>query len=80
VSERTLRRRLHEEGIHYRDLLKSVRHEMAQYYLAKTDIRIEKIALQLGYQDTACFRHAFKAQTGKSPREWRDQERAQTLH
>lgn len=80
ISERTLRRRLKDEGVNFRELLKSIRHEMALYYLAQTEVRIEKIASQLGYGETACFRHAFKAQTGQSPREWREAARKQRLH
>lgn len=75
VSERTLRRRLNEEGINFRDLLKEIRHETALYYLGKTDLRIDNIARQLGYSETANFRKAFKEQCGKSPRQWRDEAR-----
>lgn len=71
MSERTLRRRLREEGVGFRDLLKEVRQEMALYFLRETNIRIEQIAIQLGYRDTACFRQAFREATGLSPREWR---------
>lgn len=71
LSERTLRRRLNEEGVNYRDLLKQIRHSMALHYLEKTDLRIEHIAWQLGYRETANFRKAFKLQEGVSPREWR---------
>lgn len=76
VSERTLRRRLNEEGINFRDLLKEIRHETALYYLGKTDLRIDSIARQLGYAETANFRKAFREQSGKSPRQWRDEVRA----
>lgn len=72
LSERTLRRRLAEEGISFRDLLNGVRHDMAIHYLRDTDARIEQIAMQLGYRDTACFRSAFKSLTGLSPRAWRN--------
>lgn len=72
VSERTLRRRLNEEGLNFRDLLKEIRLQTAKYYLEKTDIRIEKIAWQLGYKETSNFRKAFKDLTGLSPREWRN--------
>ncbi|HET8704873.1 MAG TPA: AraC family transcriptional regulator ligand-binding domain-containing protein [Pseudomonadales bacterium] len=72
ISERTLRRRLNEEGINFRDLLKDIRHESAEYYLSKTDMRIENIAFRLGYKETANFRKAFKEKTGQSPRQWRD--------
>lgn len=73
ISERTLRRRLNDEGINFRDLLKSIRHDTALYYLSKTDMRIENIAFRLGYRETANFRKAFKELAGKSPRQWRDE-------
>ena len=72
VSERTLRRRLNEAGINFRDLLKEIRHETALYYLSKTDMRIESIAFRLGYKETANFRKAFRELAGKSPRQWRE--------
>ena len=73
LSERTLRRRLQEEGVNFRDLLKDVRHDLAVHYLRDTDARIEQIAHRLGYRDTACFRQAFKAVEQVSPRQWRQQ-------
>ena len=71
MSERTLRRRLQEEGVNFRDLLKDVRHDLAVHYLRDTDARIEQIAERLGYRDTACFRQAFKQVEQLSPRQWR---------
>lgn len=71
VSERTLRRRLREESICFRDLLKSVRHDMAIYYLRNRNYRIEQIAIKTGYCDATSFRNAFKKQTGLSPLNWR---------
>ncbi len=74
MSERTLRRRLTEENINYRDLIKNIRHKKAVDLLQNTQLRIEKIAFELGYKETANFRRAFKDETGKSPREWRKQD------
>lgn len=74
ISERTLRRRLAEENINYRNLIKDVRHKKALYFLRHTQLRIDKIALELGYKEPANFRRAFKDVTGKSPREWRKQD------
>lgn len=73
LSERSLRRRLAEENISFRQLIKTIRHDRALYLLEKTDVRIEKIANELGYKETASFRRAFKAQLGQSPRAWRNQ-------
>lgn len=75
VSERTLRRRLDEEGVNFRDLLKQIRHETAMYYLDQTDLHIQSIAFRLGYRETANFRKAFRQQSGLSPRQWRDRAR-----
>lgn len=71
MSERSLRRRLAEENVSFRDLVKKIRHEKAVYLLEKTDTRIDKIAQELGYKETASFRRAFKEQVGLSPRAWR---------
>jgi AraC-like DNA-binding protein len=71
VSERTLRRRLSKEAVCFRDLIKSVRHDMAIHYLRDRHYRIEEIATKTGYQDSASFRNAFKKQTGLSPQNWR---------
>lgn len=71
-SERTLRRRLREEGLSFRELLNQVRRDKALYYLEHTSARIGEIASELGYRDIACFRHAFKDLMGSSPRAWRE--------
>ena len=75
ISERSLRRRLADENSNFRDLVKKVRHDKALYFLARTDIRIEKIAEALGYKETASFRRAFKEQADISPRQWRTVQR-----
>lgn len=72
LSERSLRRRLAEDNTNYRELVKKIRHEKAIYFLDKTDARIERIACDLGYKESANFRRAFKEQTGFSPRAWRN--------
>ena len=71
ISERTFRRRLAEENINFRDLMKNIRHEKAVYFLQNTQLRIENIASELGYRETSNFRRAFKNVTGVTPRDWR---------
>jgi len=73
LPERSLRRRLAEENINFRGLLKDIRQDRALYFLEKTDVRIDKISSELGYKETASFRRAFKVQVGVSPRAWRNQ-------
>jgi AraC-like DNA-binding protein len=71
LSARSLRRKLALDETHYRGLLKSVREDMAFYYLRQTELQVAQIAQKLGYQETSNFRAAFKKWTGKSPRQWR---------
>lgn len=71
LSERTLRRRLADEQLNFRGLIKGIRHQRACYLLRETDYRIEKITQELGYKETANFRRAFKEHEGVSPRTWR---------
>ena len=73
LSTRSLRRKLALDGTHYRGLVKSVREEMAVYYLQQTELQVAQIAQKLGYQETSNFRAAFKKWTGNSPRQWRQE-------
>ncbi len=67
LSERSLRRRLAEEGTSFRDLLQQARQARAQTMLGKSGISLTVAAEQLGYADTAAFSRAFKEWTGVSP-------------
>jgi AraC-like DNA-binding protein len=71
MSERTLNRRLLEEGVNYRQLKSEALISRAKQYLAHTDKSVEAIAADLGYQDAANFRRAFRKVTRHSPREYR---------
>lgn len=75
LSERSLRRRLADESISFRELVKKIRHEKAVYLLEKSEARIDKIAQELGYKETASFRRGFKKETGVSPKTWRIEKR-----
>lgn len=67
LSERSLRRRLTDEGTSFRELLQSVRKERAQTILVKPGISMAVAAEQLGYSDTAAFSRAFKEWEGVAP-------------
>lgn len=71
LSTRTLMRRLGEEGHTYRHLQNTVLAEWAHHYLTETALSVDAIALQLGYQDSANFRRAFKRWKGCSPSDYR---------
>lgn len=55
VSERSLRRRLSEEGLSYRQLQESVRRELAEQCLADPDLNLEDIAERLAYSVLPCL-------------------------
>ena len=67
LSERSLRRRLTEEGTSFRELLQDARKERAQTILSKPGVSLAIAAEQLGYSDAAAFSRAFKEWTGFSP-------------
>ena len=72
VSERTLHRRLSEEGQNYRTLYNQAMTEWAKIYLLESCMSIETVAGELGYQDAASFRRSFKRLMGISPQQYRD--------
>ncbi len=71
VSERTLNRRLQDEGTSYRELRGEVIDRWARQYLDQTDLSVEAIAGALGYQDAANFRRAFRKRQGMAPGQYR---------
>ncbi|MDX1799642.1 MAG: AraC family transcriptional regulator [Marinobacter sp.] len=71
VSERTLKRRLHEENCRYQALVDEVRLERARALLTRTSMNLGQIADALGYADAANFTRAFKRWTGVSPSHYR---------
>ena len=71
VSPRSLRRRLAEEGSSFRDIVDAERKQLAIQLLQGTDMKIDELALQVGYADTASFTRAFRRWVGASPGEYR---------
>lgn len=75
VSERSLQRRLSEEGHSFQSLLADTRHELAREYLAEGTLDIAEIAYMLGYDDQGSFYRAFQRWENATPSEWRERER-----
>ena len=75
ISERTLRRRLHEEGTTFKALLDDIRRQLAIQYLEQPELGIAEIAFMLGFSQTPAFSRAFKRWTGVAPIEQRKQSR-----
>lgn len=72
ISERTLNRRLQNEGVCFRDLRAEVLASWARRYLNETSDSVESIAASLGFVEASNFRRAFKAWEGCSPNQFRD--------
>ncbi|MCW8889817.1 MAG: AraC family transcriptional regulator [Sedimenticola sp.] len=70
VTSRTLRRKLKEEGYTFRDLLDSVRKELAKSMLNDRQLRIEEIAYFLGYDEYTSFSRAFRKWFGIPPSQY----------
>ena len=71
MSERTLQRRVTEQGSSYRALLDDARQELGRQLLADDQNGIDDIAFLLGFQDTSSFYRAFRSWEGVTPAQWR---------
>jgi AraC-like DNA-binding protein len=71
MTTRTLRRKLKAEGTSFRALVDEVREVLANEFLSRNELRIDDIALRLGYADTPSFIHAFKRWKGRTPNAYR---------
>jgi AraC-like DNA-binding protein len=67
VSERTLQRRLHEEGTSLQELMEGVRSELSLSLLRDSDLSVAEVAQRLGYASLAAFSRAFRRWKGVSP-------------
>ena len=73
MSERSLRRRLLEEGTNFGEILDRLRNRLALRYLDDEHVSLKQIAWLLGYSELGAFNHAFKRWTGTSPGQMRKQ-------
>ena len=75
MSERTLARKLADEGLNFTEILQQLRRDLAVRYLDDRKLHISKIAWLLGFHEVSAFTHAFKRWTGKTPKQMRTAER-----
>jgi AraC-like DNA-binding protein len=68
MTERTLRRRLCDEGTSYQDVLDGVRTVLARAYLADPALSVDEVAARMGFENALAFRRAFRRWTGESLR------------
>jgi AraC-like DNA-binding protein len=74
LKERTLQRKLKDEGTSFRDLQEQVRSSLAVNYMREPQFRLTDIAEMLGYADLSVFSRSFKRWFGISPQKWRARE------
>lgn len=71
LHTRTLRRRLKEYRLSFRELVDECRFEIARQWLETSDKDVSKIAASLNYADASAFTRAFRRWSGTTPTEWR---------
>ena len=71
LSERTLRRKLSDEGTSIRALVAEARQRRASELLGSTSASLDAIAYELGFSSVGAFCRAFKRWTGSSPTRYR---------
>jgi len=71
LGDRTLRRRLAEEGTTFSAIAGEVQRRIATRQLDCAQVRIEDVAANSGYSDAANFRRAFIRWTNMSPAQYR---------
>lgn len=71
LSERSLQRRLADEGTTFEALLDELRRELARRYLGDRALALGEVAYLLGYSEPSAFHRAFKRWTGTTPAEAR---------
>ncbi|PSW18199.1 AraC family transcriptional regulator [Photobacterium sanctipauli] len=67
VTERTLRRRLSEEGTTYRELYADIRLTIAKQLLEASCLNVDTVSWRVGYAEPASFVRAFSKKFGCSP-------------
>lgn len=66
MSERTLRRKLADEGTSYRELAAETGGMLAEEFL-RSGLTVDQVAGRLGYADASSFTHAFTSWRGVTP-------------
>jgi AraC-like DNA-binding protein len=72
LSERSLRRRLADEGTSYTQVAEAVRLNVARELLGSRERPLKQIASELGFSELSAFHRAFKRWTGDTPVAFRE--------
>lgn len=73
MGERTLQRRIAEEGRTLRQLLSEARVELGRQLLLEPNVDLVEVAYLLGFEDSNSFYRAFRSWEGTTPARWRQQ-------
>jgi AraC-like DNA-binding protein len=76
ISERTLQRRLADEGTDFSTLVDEVRRTIAQQYLGSDRISVKNLSYKLGFSDPSAFHRACLRWFGKAPGEFQQRANA----
>jgi AraC-like DNA-binding protein len=71
MSSKTLRRRLDDEGISFRQIKDEIRREVVLKWLSEPDIPIGEVSLRAGFAERNGLVRAVRSWTGISPKEYR---------
>jgi AraC-like DNA-binding protein len=71
IGNRTLQRRLKEEGHSFSELLNDARLRLAKRYLRVKNLSIGETAYLLGFSDPSAFSRAFKKLSGQTATEYK---------
>jgi AraC-like DNA-binding protein len=74
VGPRTLQRQLVDRGTSFRDVLESVRRELALSYVREGRLHAAEVGFLLGFARPSAFYRAFKRWTGGTPGEYRSRQ------
>jgi AraC-like DNA-binding protein len=72
MSERTLHRRLAEQGQTFQSIANHAQREAAESLLANGDSSLAEVAFLTGFSDQSAFTRAFKGWTGQTPLMFRE--------
>ena len=71
VSQRSLQRKLREQGMSFTQLLENTRRELSMQYVRNPQHSLNEVAFLLGFAEPGNFSRAFKRWYGKSPSQFR---------
>lgn len=77
MSERTLHRRLADEGVSFREINQRARRDVAESLLSDGRNSLVEVAFLTGFSDQSAFQRAFKTWTGETPLSYRRAVQAQ---